>query len=277
MNKHKILVYVSACALLVTSFVCWTYLLRWSFESLAAHVVVVTERYEVVSAEPEVMYQKPQDTVLEVPVANHAAAPLVVPLIAASVTDPVPPIITSIADPVPAVAIDKETEELAQWEIHRAWTIAIPSLGIRAPVLLPSMKYWSSRSWEMLEEQMQTGLSYGTVAYPHSKAPGENGSLIIAGHSSPPDERAKESDFGSVFERVPQIVVGEDIVVTRGGKQIHYTVESTDIVSPEATTILAPSFENTGILKIITCYPVGTSKSRFVVTARMKEDVAEDR
>jgi LPXTG-site transpeptidase (sortase) family protein len=160
--------------------------------------------------------------------------------------------------------------ELEQWELKRAWSIAVPALGIRAPVMLPSLKYWSSQAWELMEEQMQVGLNHGTVAYPHSSGPGGNGSLIIAGHSSPPTLSAEQSIYGDVFARLPEIEVGQEITITTNASPITYRVEEKMIVSPKVTSILEQQTDDS-ILKLITCYPVGTTTSRMIIIAKKIE------
>jgi LPXTG-site transpeptidase (sortase) family protein len=185
---------------------------------------------------------------------------------------------TEVVDDDTAEIVEVETEEvmhaavaeLEQWGIARAWSITIPSLGIRAPVLLPSMKNWTSRAWDMLEEQMQIGLNHGAVAYPHSSGPGRKGNLIIAGHSSPPTESAKQSEFGRLFERLPEIKVGEEISIVTAGSPVRYRVEEKMIVSPQETSILEQQYDES-ILKLITCYPVGTTRDRMIVLAKKIE------
>lgn len=158
-------------------------------------------------------------------------------------------------------------DEVEQWGLVRAWTIAIPRLGIRAPILLPTMDNWSARAWDMLEEQMQIGLHHGTVAYPHSVNPGAKGNLIIAGHSSPPDEASAQSAYGSVFAALPDIQIGETIKVSSS----QYVVEDKFVVSPQETSILEQQ-DDESLLKLITCYPVGTTRERMIVVARKVED-----
>lgn len=157
-------------------------------------------------------------------------------------------------------------DELAQWQLSPVWTVSIPSLGIRAPVMLPSMVNWSARAWDLLEEQMQVGLNHGAVAYPHSSAPGSIGNLILAGHSSPPNAYAEQSAYGSLFAKLPDIAIGEEINVSSAT----YRVEEKIIVSPEEVSILEQQ-DDESILKLITCYPVGTTRDRMIVLARKVE------
>lgn len=194
-------------------------------------------------------------------VALHGAAAVepsqLVESITASVVSDV-----SKTEQAPAVVSD-----LTNWEIQYAYSLQIPRLDIDVPVLLPSTKYWNQRDWNMLETQMQIGLANGSVAYPHSSVPGENGTLIVAGHSSPPDDRARSSAYGSMFSRLPELEAGDEIIVHVRGEPVIYAVESATVVPSTATQILEQQ-NSESILKVITCFPVGTTKDRLVVTAK---------
>jgi LPXTG-site transpeptidase (sortase) family protein len=161
--------------------------------------------------------------------------------------------------------------DLDRWEITERYRLSIPSLDVRAPVQWPSRRFWNSAEWTMLEEQMQIGLLHGVTAYPHSVAPGEEGALIIVGHSSPPTERAEESVFGAVFEMLPSVQIGEEIVLLVKGSAVTYRVTRKTVVPSSATDILRQESKKS-ILKLITCYPVGTTKNRLVVTAELVEN-----
>lgn len=159
--------------------------------------------------------------------------------------------------------------ELQEWELRSAFRISIPSLGIRAPVLLPSRTYWDRQQWDLLEAQMQAGMLHGTVAYPHSGRLGA-GALFVAGHSSPPSQRAKESGYGEVFAKLPHIEIGEEIIVIVGEERFTYIVSEAFVVRAMDTGILESGKEG-GVLTLITCYPVGTTQKRFVVRAKRKQ------
>ena len=167
---------------------------------------------------------------------------------------------------VVAAPVESQPSELESWELSPTWTIAIPSLNIRAPVLLPSRTHWDSRAWTLLEEQMQVGLNNGSVAYPHSATPGGVGNLIIAGHSSPPDEASAASNFGHLFARLPDIAIGDEVQVGTAT----YRVDEKFVVPPSEVSILAQQ-QDESILKLITCYPVGTTKNRMIITAKKVE------
>lgn len=158
---------------------------------------------------------------------------------------------------------------LHQWELQQAYTISIPAIGVQAPVYLPSKKHWDTRQWDMLENQMQTGLNVGAVAYPHSVSAGRNGSLIIAGHSSPPNAEAAKSKFGNLFEKLPDLGKGGVISILYDNGFVDYEVVDTKIVTPQETSILSQDYSES-TLKLITCFPIGTTKDRLIVIAKRK-------
>ena len=162
---------------------------------------------------------------------------------------------------------DTAGDEAADWGIAQKYTLSIPAISMRAPVQVPSRTYWDARKWSLLEQQMQVGLRNGVVAYPHSPEPGERGSLIIAGHSSPPDALAADSDYSDIFARLPELTMGDKISVNHDGLAVRYEVTGSTIVSPSHTEILRQQTEK-GVLKLITCYPVGTTKDRMIITAK---------
>ena len=157
-------------------------------------------------------------------------------------------------------------KEMDQWELQSAYTLSIPSLHIHTPVYMPSRTFWNDQKWDMLEEQMQTGLRSGAVAYPHSVRPGSTGTTIVAGHSSPPTTEANAFGNGHLFAQLPSISVGETVSVLSNGEYADYIVRNTEVVSPSQTSILQQQ-STESVLKLITCYPVGTTQQRFVVTA----------
>jgi LPXTG-site transpeptidase (sortase) family protein len=196
------------------------------------------------------------------------SAPLMPPLhFAGSAT----PVSTDRGSTSSSVADQQKSDELAQWEIRELATLSIPSLSIRSTVFLPSRRYWDAHDWETMERQMQVGLLYGVVSYPHAVLPGANGTIVIAGHSSPPNDRARESRFGTIFASLPAIEPTVQIILRTGSETVTYAVVDTRIVPAGDTTILVEQKEES-LLKLITCYPIGSTKDRFVVIAKRVEE-----
>ena len=156
----------------------------------------------------------------------------------------------------------KDHSDLQDWEVSRWQSLSIPSINVETDVYLPSRKYWDQKEWDLLEKQMQIGLLEGAVSYPHSVTPGRKGTVFIAGHSSPPTQEAKLSDHGSLFSRLPELSTGDEIRV--GGSR--FAVIDRKIVSPSQTDLLRQDTSESTV-KLITCYPVGTTRDRLIVTA----------
>jgi len=165
------------------------------------------------------------------------------------------------------VVEESQVEELLQWGVRPWLTLSISSLDLRAQVYLPSARFWDTQRWDLLEEQMQLGLLQGATAYPHSVRPGERGTIFISGHSSPPTKEAKKSAYGSLFAQLPSLQPGDAITLSNRNERIQYQVVSRKVVKAQDTEILLQQ-EDRNLLKLITCYPVGTTKDRLIVTAR---------
>lgn len=205
------------------------------------------------------------------PVSDSEPKSAGVPVLTEAVRRPLLPSLhfpsSAVSSRVRSDGDDRARAEMAQWEIREAYGLAIPGLGIRAPVFLPSSLYWDKRDWDGLERQMQVGLLSGLVAYPHSAAPDKKGTIIIAGHSSPPSDRAKESRYGRIFMKLPDLKPNDTIILYNGSTPITYEVMQTRIVPAGDTGILAQQGAEE-VLKLITCYPVGSVKERLVVSAK---------
>ena len=106
------------------------------------------------------------------------------------------------------------------------------------------------------------GTSDGTLArgvghLTGSAPPGEPGNLVLAGHRD------------TFFRKLRGIREGDAITVNAPEGEFEYVVESTAVVSPDATEVLRPG--NGATLTLITCYPfrfIGSAPDRFIVRAR---------
>lgn len=91
-------------------------------------------------------------------------------------------------------------------------------------------------------------------------APGESGNVALAAHRD------------TLFRPLRHVRVGDLITVTTGGREVHYEVEWTAVVAPDALEVLEPTDGHT--LTLITCHPfsfVGAAPNRFVVRARARQ------
>lgn len=161
----------------------------------------------------------------------------------------------------------------ASWGVAlQTGTLSYDRLGVTAPIGKPSLLSWEQRNWRQLEDQLQFLLLNGVAAYPHSVLPGERGRLIIAGHSSPPTMEAIGSPYEQIFSTLPDAKIGDVITVRdASGNEYTYVVTKTQIVPATYTQILLQDKKARELL-LFTCYPVGTTRERFVVWAEMTEE-----
>ena len=140
-------------------------------------------------------------------------------------------------------------------------TLAIPSLGVSAPVLYIN---------ETGEASFQSALLNGVVPYPGSALPGEVGNVYIFGHSS--DYAWSGGSYKSVFALLPKIRKGAEIKLT-DSKGFLYTYKVTEqfVVWPKDVTVLSQDTAGKHTLTLQTSYPVGTALKRYVVRAELRQ------
>ena len=90
--------------------------------------------------------------------------------------------------------------------------------------------------------------------------PGQNGNMVLSGHISSPNE-------GAVFHHLPDVKVGEGVIVGTDERQYLYRVVDVKTVTPDQVAVLDQTPDPTATL--ITCFPDGIYSHRLVVTARL--------
>jgi sortase A len=88
--------------------------------------------------------------------------------------------------------------------------------------------------------------------------PGEPGNVVLSGHISSPNE-------GAIFKRLPQLKVGDAVIVATAQQHHLYRVTDTEVVTPAAVEVLQPTADST--LTLITCVPDGIYSHRLIVRA----------
>jgi LPXTG-site transpeptidase (sortase) family protein len=142
--------------------------------------------------------------------------------------------------------------------------VIIPRINKNVPVVRVSTENLIKRDWGALEAEIQQALKYGVVHYPGTAEAGENGNVVITGHSS--YFSWDPGRFKDVFALLHEVVVGDTIIVYHNQKKYFYQVYETQVVTPDKIDILTQRGENR--LTLITCTPVGTNLKRLVVFAR---------
>jgi sortase A len=131
--------------------------------------------------------------------------------------------------------------------------LIIPKLKIDAPII-----------WEVTENEILERLKDGVAHYKGTNLPGENGNVFITGHSS--NFWWAEGNYKQIFALLDELEIGNKIYITYDKTLYIYQVEEKKIVNPTQIETLSPADHS--VLSLMTCYPIGTTINRLVVTAK---------
>ena len=130
--------------------------------------------------------------------------------------------------------------------------LVIPSLGIEAPIIFsPSIN----------EAVLQKALEGGVVYYPGSSFLGENGTMVILGHSSA--YPWYKGQYGSIFALLNKLNPGDEIIVFSKDKVFNYRVEGKEIMAPK--DLVFSKEKDKAVLYLVSCWPINTAWKRIVV------------
>lgn len=165
---------------------------------------------------------------------------------------PVPePVVSEVPEQTPApVAIDPNADDLTQLAEGEVFgIIRIPALGA---------------DWEKTIAQGTTPAVLDTMQTGHYKStenPGQLGNFAVAGHNN---------TGGTVFDRIPELQVGDEIIVETATMKYVYTFRSSEIITPDKNNILLPVPWQQGvepteaIMTMVTCWPVDAWNERWI-------------
>jgi LPXTG-site transpeptidase (sortase) family protein len=132
--------------------------------------------------------------------------------------------------------------------------LIIPTIGIDTKVIQLGTK---------LDRKGQIAWETAPFAVGQHKGlagPGQNGNMVLSGHISSPNE-------GAIFHHLPDLKVGEGIIVSTEERQYLYRVTDVQTVTPDKVEVLNQTSDATATL--ITCVPDGIYSHRLVVTAHL--------
>lgn len=148
--------------------------------------------------------------------------------------------------PVPEAALRPVATPGQAWDSVRPRHISIPRIDVDVDV---EERGSSIGQWDV-------PLTTVGHFWPIAALPGTAGNIVLGGHSDYRDR---------IFNHLPQIEIGDAVLLTVGGRQRRYVVEELLVVLPKDISVLKPTpFEQ---LTLITCYPVGINSHRLIVRA----------
>jgi LPXTG-site transpeptidase (sortase) family protein len=201
----------------------------------------------------------PQPTPAEVaPTPTQQSAPTPVPV---PTSEPEPIV---AADAIPTVVAGSTDAEMHVVPVPTgkppiaaalpAKRMVIPTIGLDTKVIQLGTK---------LDRHGQIAWETAPFAVGQHKGlagPGQNGNMVLSGHVSSPNE-------GAIFHHLPDLKVGEGVIVSTDERQYLYRVTDVKTVTPDQVSVLDQTPDPTATL--ITCVPDGIYTHRLVVTARL--------
>lgn len=142
------------------------------------------------------------------------------------------------APPAPAAADKPKPQPIA--------TVEIASIGVKLPILAGATEANMAHAAAHMTETVQLG---------------QAGNAAIAAH------RARTK--GRLFNRLDEVVEGDEIVIRKAGQKYVYTVFRQVVVEPDDVSVLNKNGDDK-LLTLITCDPVETGTHRLIVQARME-------
>lgn len=127
---------------------------------------------------------------------------------------------------------------------EHAQRIVITTIGVDAPVV-------EGDDWEALKKG--AGHHIGSVN------PGERGNCVISAHND---------IYGEIFRNLPELRVGDEVLVHTVSQVYRYVVRQTRIIEPTDVSVMLPT--NTPVLTLISCYPYRVDTQRIVVIASLE-------
>jgi len=113
----------------------------------------------------------------------------------------------------------------------------------------------------------------GAGHYKSTEGPGEIGNFVLAGHNG-------LTGF-AVFQKIPELKVGDEVVVETKTKRYVYKFRSSEIVKPSQSEVLYPvphkldAKPTEALLTLTTCWPAWSDEERWISYSVL--DRVEDR
>lgn len=153
----------------------------------------------------------------------------------------------------------KIEENKLNFDLSKPGRLSIPKLGMQVPLI-----------FSKTPDDFDADLTKGVVHYPGTVLPGEKGVSYISGHSS--DYLWKKHPYKQVFAKLNFLEPGDDIFIDVYGVDgklynYRYKVSAEKIYKPDDQTQFIDNSRS--ILNLSTCWPIGTQKDRYVVSATL--------
>jgi sortase A len=136
--------------------------------------------------------------------------------------------------------------------------IIIPKINVEVPVV------YGVTSTD--DSDVQKALEVGVVHYADTALPGQDGNLVIVGHSA--GNIFNPGQYKYVFSLLRKLDNGDVFYLQKDSVRYTYQVYKKEVVKPTDVGVLSADPAEPAIATLITCDPPGVSSNRLVVVAK---------
>ncbi len=138
--------------------------------------------------------------------------------------------------------------------------IDIDSVGIEDIIITSNVE---STEEEVYDQFLKRGVAH----FKGTPLPGDGGNSFIYGHSSVENFFSRHQNLPeTIFTRLENIDIGDDIYITKDSDRLHYVVRKKKIVESTDFSIL-DSQGSKETVTLMTCWPLGIGTKRLIVVA----------
>lgn len=138
-----------------------------------------------------------------------------------------------------------------------SYQLKIKKINIDAPIVLNM----DGKDEETYNKALESGVAHmlGTAL------PGEEGNIVIFGHSSKPKKYI--GNYGAVFANINDLSIGDILEINSTNREtFKYKIEQKLLVDGKDVSYIQPTTDDR--LTISTCWPIGSDKSRMILVTK---------
>lgn len=151
----------------------------------------------------------------------------------------------------------KKVEKVKATATDKPNSLEIPKISLSVPIVFPG-----SADTNVIMKS----LDLGVVFYPGSVFPGQEGQMVILGHSAPVGWPKVKHDW--VFSELEKLEPGDEIYINFNNIQYVFIVKNRLIIKRGAE-VPSDGVENNNELALVSCWPPGKDYQRIAVQAEL--------
>jgi LPXTG-site transpeptidase (sortase) family protein len=145
--------------------------------------------------------------------------------------------------------------------VNNDFALIVPEVGINAAII-PGVNPTSPNEYT---EALKKGVAHASTSF----FPDQDGTVYLFSHSTNYDWFV--SDLNAVFYLLKNLDTNDVVVLIYKGKRYTYKITGKKVVSPSATTYLAPVIGKRNLI-LQTCWPPGSVAERLLIFADLIEE-----